>query len=652
MTTVVLIGLLLTTACSPAFQTKFTKSLASASAPADLAGIQLAPNKLHGEALYASKCAACHGPLERSPKLGATKARIASALESIPDMGVLKNQITGDEVEAIAWTLAGRPSVSASERTPFACVAGRPAGRSETRRLTRYELSNTLKDLLGSGFFSSIEPYVDLVPADSVVLGFDNFDSNVSATHVESYNALAREAAGVVSGNLETLAALAGNCARETAVNEACFANFIASFGLKAFRRPLAADEAAGLLALAKEAGIASRDAKEGFNVLLYYFLQAPQFLYRVEENATLAAGGDGSTYELTPHELASRLSYLIWGTMPDEALFAKAASGQLKDKTKLQAEIDRLMASAKAATHFRRFYMQWLDPGTMSGAGLSFSQAFLGGLTTSGLASDMTRELQDFVDYVVWAQKGSFKDLMSSDVVFPRTQALATIYQTPVWSEGQLPLRAPAGQRSGVLTHAAMLAFSGDNAHPILRGIVVQKKMLCGILPPPKAGALPPDALKPPPLDGTATIRHLYEQKTAANECQRCHSQINPYGFALGNFDNLGRYQTHERIFASGGTLLGTHPIDSAASLPLDLPGTELVTGGAQFGEALGQSPTAAACFVNQWYQYAAGRVEEDNDGCSMNGAYDALTKSGGSIQEMIRATALSPSFSVRKVQ
>jgi hypothetical protein len=217
---------------------------------------------------------------------------------------------------------------------------------------------------------------------------------------------------------------------------------------------------------------------------------------------------------------------------------------------------------------------------------------------------------------------------------------------------DGTSIVRAPAGTRSGLLSRAALLAVNVDQGRPIIRGVFVHRKILCGILPPPSSAALPVGSTDPVTPSSSWTSRQLYEHKTQEASCLRCHSSINPLGFALANYDSLGRYQAQEKIFDAGGNFLGALPINSSATPPIDGPKVAQVNNAQDLGVAIGTSKSGPSCLVNQWYTYSMGRMGSNDDGCSKDSIYEALTGANGNVINMIKATAMSPTFKALKVK
>jgi hypothetical protein len=629
-------------ACSSQFNTEhFVQS-----GTTELSSLDLSTNsnKLDGSSIYHHKCSVCHLPLENSTKRFASYSRIQNALNNNATMSILKGRITKGEVEAIAVALQGGRSIPPEDIEQYACVPSRGPGHSDLRRLTKYEINNTLEDLFGSAAMAKIKPAVLLLTRDLLVDDFDSIDQGVTRQHVNSMVDFAEQLSSTVIQDTSISTAVIGTCSQSKVVDPGCVNKFITEFGAKVFRRPLSSSEVSKLTTLYNESAAITSDAKDGYYALLFYLFQSIDFIYKIEIG-TQSNLADATIYDLTPYELATRMSYLIWGTMPDEILMGKAKGGTLTTQTGYDVEIDRLLAHPKAKVHFRHFYQQWLK--TKAQENVAFSANFLEGINPNNLKSEMAAELQEFVDHTVWNQKGNYQTLMTSDHIFPRTPVMASIYQVAQWDGNPNNIvRASPGTRTGLLGRAALLDVSVDQGRPIKRGVFILKKILCGILPQPMLSELPIGATDPAPPLGTVTSRHIYTEKTKEASCVGCHAMINPLGFAFSNYDSLGRYQTREKIFDPNGLFLGAVDVDSKIKIALNSSTKTDVSGAVELSELIGDSRMGSMCFVDQWYQYSSGRLESDDDGCSKQSIYNALTKNNGNIVNMIRATAMTPTF------
>lgn len=478
----------------------------------------------------------------------------------------------------------------------------------------------------GGGGGLGFDP-ADGFPAESRPTGFP-FDSHEGAlatsVHVDQY----WKAAGLLA-----------DAAMEDVVNllpcdidldpEACAEDFVVDFGGRAFRRPLSAVEVAkykGLL-------LGASDRPTGIRVVLRTMLSSPLFLYRSEIGEP---AGDG-TYRLTPHETAAALSYTFWGTMPDDELFAAAASGELGTNAGIETQARRLLASPRSRPVLETFAAQWL--GIEKVPSMS-KTASLHPEWSPALASSMVEETRRFVTHVIFEGSGKYDDLLLADTTFVDA-TLAAFYgvSAPGGGFGEVP--SPEHRGAGLLGHAGILSANAyaDQSSPIRRGLFVRRNLLCQELPPP-----PAEAATVPQIDPDATTRERFAQHTADPACHSCHQYIDGVGFGFESFDAIGKHRETEN----------GKPIDASG----DMNDVEALGTGthAPFGslrglsEILAESRSAEACFAKQTYRFAMGRLENAEDVCGLNELAGAFEASGGDIQELWVQLVKMDEFTRRK--
>jgi hypothetical protein len=519
-------------------------------------------------------------------------------------------------------------------------IAGESSiGASDVRRLSQNEYAASLRDLFGDAAIDAVSAALDQVPLEDGSEGFSTMELSVSAQHVDGYFALADALSDYYATDPSRLAPI-DPCFGDAAFGDACVEGFITAFGKRVFRRPVAAGEAATMMDLYHQ-GTALSTA-DGLRLVLLYLLQAPPFLYRLElDGAPLAELTE--VYELSPWELATRLSYFAWGTTPDEELLAAAESGALggDDYT---AQVERLFASERVRGQVGRFFGEWL--GTDALPQVQQPEEFLDGIDGTGLAADMQAEIARYVEHHVFVAEGGYGELMTSNAVFPVSDALAALYGTSASADA--PVAIDDGTRNGLLTRAALLVGSGVSTHPIQRGAHIRRLLLCEALEPPDPADFPPNSIVAPPFDESKTARERWTEQTASGPCATCHSLINPFGFALENFDTIGRYRQSETIFdPESGAEVNQLPIDSVVTVPID--GSVEVAGGAGLGAALATSPTALRCFARQWFRYATGREEGQDDAEVLAALRDTIAE--GTMIAMLKRLALTPQFKLRRI-
>lgn len=495
-------------------------------------------------------------------------------------------------------------------------------GTSPMRRLTATEWSNTLRDLLGS-----TPPELPMLPPDSTSSG--SFDNEALALGPSDVHVARWEQAAFSIG--EHIVTDPGVRARLVPCGEAdadCAERFVESFGLRAMRRPLTRDEADRYVAFF-EAQRAAIDFDAAVQLTVTALLQAPQFLYRLELGTGSARDGQ---VRLTPYEVASRLSYLLWESMPDEALFAAADADQLRTASQLETHARRMLADPRAREAVADYFRQWLHLDRVAG------EAKLPELVPEwnpAVAAAAREESMRFAEHVFF--EGTLGDLFTSRVGFVPPE-LESIYG--VSSPGADVAMELPPERAGILSRVAFLGGEAREANgsPPLRGVFVLSRLLC--TPP---GSPPANAnTSPPVLDptmGPQTNRMLFEDRTADASCQTCHERIDSFGFAFENYDTAGRFRTVDNGL----------PVDAtgiAAGLGGDAVGFE---GAVELQTLFAQSDAIADCAVEKWFIYANGRAPEAADACQLQALQNDFQASGGDLDELLVQMVQRPEFLLR---
>ncbi len=490
------------------------------------------------------------------------------------------------------------------------------AGPMPLRRLTHREYNNTVRDLLG----------VTSNPADAFPLDVDGTFLFHRSGVVSSLDASTlRDAAEELVKKLDIAKLLP---CQASSAEDACAATFISTFGAQAYRRPVAADESARLSALFKTARTTLMlDFNESIRVVVEAIVQSPEFLYRWElGNATATL--DGAVAKLTPYEVASRLSYFLWRSMPDKTLFDAAGKGSLKDAAGVTEQAKRLLADPKAKPIISAFFDEWLGLEELPERPKDMAVYPEFG---EPLANAMLDENHAFVQNVVFGADATFTALMTGTAT-NLSSAVAPLYGA---QSGAMSL--DPSQRSGLMTRVGFLTVTGSTtgSHPVKRGRKVYERFLCGVLPPPPNNVPP---TKPASAGGTTRQRFEEHDK---NPCARgCHTLMDPLGFPFEHYDGIGRYRAMDNNL----------PVDSSTSLSLDGT-THAVTDAVDLSKLLAQSPTAQGCFAAQWARFAMLRDLTDADRYSMQTAQAAFTQSGLKVPDMLLSVATSRSFLYRSL-
>ncbi|HEX5659102.1 MAG TPA: DUF1592 domain-containing protein [Polyangiales bacterium] len=500
------------------------------------------------------------------------------------------------------------------------CAAGteEAPGPRLLRLLTPRELQNTLGVLLHN---SQID--VSSLPLPPRVRGYDNNAnaSVVTSRHVDEYlsamEPLLDKALNEQRGNLVPCSD--ASCARQ----------FVATFGLRAFRRPLREEELTRYAALFAS-DLTGNDFTAGLKLAMSSMLISPNFLYRSEL---------GENGKLTQYELASALSYLYWGTMPDQALFDAAANGQLSTKAQLEAQARRLLGDSKAQDQLGQFSLQWLgSDGVLS----AFKDAAIYPAFNDSLRKAMVEEQTRFINDLTLTSNGSFAQLFRADYVWANSQ-LAQFYGLSGGSNEftKLPVTA-ASERGGLLGLGAVLtahAHSNESS-PVKRGKFVRDRLLCQDLPPPPANL----DTTPPGLDPTLTTRARFAKHTSDAACASCHQFIDGVGFGFEGFDGIGAKRSTENDLPvdESGTLVGVEALSDKTSVPFD--------GVQELSDLLADSQSAQSCFALQYYRFAHGYEETKEDACSLSKLREKFEDSKLTLKELLVNLALLDSFSKRR--
>jgi hypothetical protein len=490
-------------------------------------------------------------------------------------------------------------------------------GPSPLRRLTRFEYDNTLRDLLGPTVVGA-SPSADF-PAEEVVDGFNNNASalGVSALLAERYHATALALAARATTPAE-LPRLLG-CDPARGAEDTCARTFIERFGRRAFRRPLTAAETQRFSALYQQAKT-SWDFRTAIEVVLGATLQAPAFLYRVESPA--AGPVDG-------WELASRLSYLFWGTMPDEALFEEAARGRLGTPAAVEVQARRLLADPRARPQLRAFVSQWLHLEDVQGLSkdVKVYPAF-----APEVGPLLAEETHRFVESVFWEGDGKLRTLLTAPHSV-RNGRLAQFYGEPGPTGTFARAALDPTRRAGLLTQASFLASHAkpNDSSPIMRGTFVRHQLLCEHLPDPPDNVV----ITVPAPDPRLTTRERFAQHASDPACAGCHALIDPVGLGFEHYDGVGRFRTSEN----------GRPVDARGALHgTDVPGP--FEGAIELGAKLAGSGQVRGCAVKLWFRFAHGRTETEADGCALAELGRAFDASDGDLRELLVLLTRSPAF------
>lgn len=517
---------------------------------------------------------------------------------------------------------------------PQSCVGPIEPGPAPIRRLTRVEYNNTVYQLFGDNSRPA-----DAFPPDEEASGFDNQATAlvVSPLLAEHYMLAAAQLAA--THGPELLQDLP-DCLGAAVDHDACLADaerFIRRLGKLAHRRPLLGDEVGTYLDIFTQGtalGDAPYSAQDGVELVVEAMLQSPHFLYRVEFG--VPNPDDADVVELTSYEIASRLSYLLWNTMPDAALFDAADADQLRTPAQIEAQARRMLETPRAREAVKNFHRQWLrldeiQP-RISANGKNFD--IYPDYRAKYLPMWRT-ETEAFLDYAIFDQDANVEQLFTASYSF-MNQELAEFYGVggPTGEEF-VRVDLDRGKYAGFLTQAGLLALHAkpDRSSPIHRGKFVREVLLCQTPPPP------PDVVpEAPTVDESKTTREQFTQHSEDPLCAGCHQLMDPIGFGFEHFDGIGRYRETEWGL----------PIDASGELiATDVDGP--YHGAVELAQRLAASDQVKDCIVSQWFRFGYGRVETAADQCSIDLIRQAFADANYDVKELIVALTMTDAFRYR---
>ncbi len=302
---------------------------------------------------------------------------------------------------------------------------------------------------------------------------------------------------------------------------------FCQTFAERAFRRPLSKDQTAWLIEKQFEEAKTLEAAVTRFVLLT---LKSPRFLYR-------EVGGPDQ------FDIASRLAFGLWDSLPDETLMNAARNGELATDEQIQNQARRMLKDPRAKTKIREFLLTWLHANSEMEIGKN-AEKFPN--FTPEIASDLQTSLELFLDRVVWSEESDFRELLLSDDVYLNPRLAKFFDVKPASETGFAPVKLNEGHRAGILTHPYLMTKFADEeeSSPIHRGVFLVRGVLGHSLRPP------PEAVTPLPakLHPKLTTRERVSLQTNSATCMTCHGMINPLGFSLESFDAVGKYREKDR--------------------------------------------------------------------------------------------------------
>lgn len=489
-------------------------------------------------------------------------------------------------------------------------------------RLSNVEYDNTLRDLTGT------QLRFGATFVNEEAEGFDNIATalSMSPRQVEDYFTAARQVSADVFAN-PSLRDRVVPCKPDSGV--ACAEQVIRDFGLKVYRRPLSTDESASLLKKYQDALALGVDPMGALQHVVHILLASPQFLYRIEYDPDL---NSAAPHALDGYELASRMSYALWSSMPDDELFAQAAAGKLTSADGLKAEVDRMLADGKSEMLVKNFAGRWFGSKRLED---HVASATLFRDYTPALAASMQREMELYFSEFLYKDL-PYSEFLSADFNFVDAP-LAALYGVPAPAAGMQRVVNTSDQRVGLLGLAGFLTHTSRETRtsPIIRGKWVLDAVLCTPL------AVPPGLVIAPleePMEGAppTTVRQQMEAHRVSPACAGCHNMMDPIGLALERYDGIGRF----RESYENGLSIDTSGV---------MPDGQKVDGLVSLVTALAASPKFLPCAATKLETYALGVLSSDINRDQIVARW--LTGSP-TLRSLIKETVTHESFTSRRAE
>ena len=397
----------------------------------------------------------------------------------------------------------------------------------------------------------------------------------------------------------------------------------------RAYRRQVDEAEVTKLVELIRGVG---DNRNEQYKMGIKAALVSPNFLYRVESNGL--ATDDDNVRQLNDYDVATRLSYFLWSSLPDQWLLGEAEAGRLRSDEQLRAVTRRMLADRRSTALIVNFVDQWLQLRLLDE--LTKDESLFPDFDDR-LRTSMRRETQMFMASILRSDR-SVLDILDADYTFVDGR-LAKLYDIPDFDGTQFQRIQIADQRrGGVLTQAAILAATArpTRTSPVMRGKWILETLLNDPPPPPAPGV---DQLDETKVDSQATLREMLELHRADKACAACHARMDALGFALEEFDAIGAARDEDRQ---------GQPLDTAA----EFPDGSIVSGAAQLRTMLRDkyADEFVRCLTEKLFIYAIGRKVEDYDECTLRAIVQHARDHGDRFAAIAEGLVLSDAFRKRR--
>ncbi|MEM0895629.1 MAG: DUF1592 domain-containing protein [Verrucomicrobiota bacterium] len=589
-------------------------------------------------AILSNHCLECHdaGTREGKLDLSTREAALAGGRKGSPvvagnaagsllweevehdDMPEDRTPLSPEEKQVLKDWINGGAKWSLDVIDPSLYIHGGKSSEIWVQRLTIPEYIATVQAAVSVDISGEAH---ELLPPDLRADGFNNtaYNLGVDLKHVGAYAELAEiivrrmdvnEFAGRFTKNRKTM-------------EDKPIRQLIRDMGEWILRGRLDESEVFVFRGIVSSVATAGGDFEEAVSYLLEAMLQSPRFIYRIENQR-----GDGTRYPLNGFELASRMSYILWGAPPDEQLYESARSGALFHATTVEQQVKRMLKDPRALTRARRFAEEWLDLERLASLAPNPDKF---PRWTSKLAMDMREESLAFFEEVAWNQQRPLSDLLNADITFLTPQLASHYGLKPKAGEMSRYDLASNPVRGGLLTQGSVLTVGGDTASMVSRGLFVLHELLRGEVkdPPPCVDT------SPVPTKAGLTQRAIALDRIADNSCGGCHAKFEPLAFGLEKFDGLGTYfdrDEHGNALRDDGEILfpgAAEPVayeDSAGLMDL-----------------LAGSPRVQETLTWKVAQFALGRPLGLEDAPVLEKIHEKAQDSGGNYAATITAIVMS---------
>jgi len=401
-----------------------------------------------------------------------------------------------------------------------------------------------------------------------------------------------------------------------------CVQRIMANLANHAYRRPATPQETAALVKFVALARSQGQNVEQGIQLAIEAMLVSPEFLFKIENRSVAAA------HPVSDYELASRLSYFLWSSMPDDELFALAAQKKLHETSTLDAQVERMLADSRSSALASNFAGQWLETRNLDVVKpdpKKFPE------WNADLRDAMKTETRMFFDYIL-RENRPISDFLDARYTF-LNEKLAHFYGIPdVKGPEFRRVELASGQRGGVLTQGAVLTVSSypSRTSVVLRGKFILDNILDSPVPPPPADVPPLDEAA---VGKSASLRQQMEKHRADPACAVCHNKMDPLGFSLENYNAIGKWRTMD----------GAFPVDSTGTLP---NGAAFSTPAEMRAALAAELPEFSLCLTRKLLTYALERGLESYDARTVSAIEKEAAAKGSGFQTLISAIVHSAPF------